>query len=685
MKYYIIMVLIVCMATLFSNTAAGSNPIGDDGVFQLDPLVVVGMFPESQTREIEGRTMETRKVVDLAEILSDELVEVQMIRKGGYGNEVSMRGFGQENMKVMIEDGVLEGACGSRKDPPLSHINMLMVDKLEIRQGPFDVTRPGCLGGSVNVVMKKPEPGFGGDLLGKVGSYGYQSEGGIIQGGTDFVQGLLGFTYAESGQYEDGDGAELWEVRTGRPAAYTEAGRNAGAFRKRDVWGMIRITPDERQTLLLSHTYGKAEDILTPRVMFDTEEEITNLSKVSWEIKDLSRFSEKLSVSLYQNRVEHYPSQAYRNVAAPKSNKVESEITGGGLSQVTELSSATFTYGIDFYHQDWRGDVYNSLTGGKINDSLIPSVESRNAGAYLQAERSMEKWVVTAGLRYDRFAQEAKEDLIFSKTVADENRRVDHLVGWHLSARHIRSGGLEFFGGVGRSQRPPTAAERYIQGGSAFFGNPALNPTANTEIDLGVRFQEGIFQCRVKAFYSDLSDYIYQESNLTGYQSYVNIEARIWGGDVLTSVDLPGVFSLEGGIAYQRGRKESRPENNDDDDLGQIAPLKSLLSLKYKSKKSDGSWMSKVFAALEWTHSEAAEDIDEDAGEVYLPAWDTINLRGGCRFPRGVFTLGIENLFDETYTVANSYEWDVISGSGSNPAVVNEPGRFIYASLRVDW
>ena len=33
-------------------------------------------------------------MVDLAEILSDELVEVQMIRKSGYGNEVSMRGFG---------------------------------------------------------------------------------------------------------------------------------------------------------------------------------------------------------------------------------------------------------------------------------------------------------------------------------------------------------------------------------------------------------------------------------------------------------------------------------------------------------------------------------------------------------------------------------------------------------------
>ena len=685
MKKFVIMLIMVCAAALSAADAKGADAREDGGVYQLDPLVVVGMSPEDKNREIGAGALEARKVVDLAEILSDELVEVQMIRKGGYGNEVSMRGFGQENLKVMIEDGILEGACGSRKDPPLSHVDMLMVERLEIRQGPFDVTGAGGLGGSVNVITRKPEPGFGGDLLAKGGSYGYRSEGGVIQGGTNLVQGLIGFSRAESGQYEDGDGAELWEVRTGRAAAYTEAGQNADAFRKRDVWGMIRITPGERQTLLLSHTYGKAEDILTPRVVFDTEEEITNLSKASWEIEDLGRFSSKLSVSLYRNLVEHYPSQRFRDVSAPKNNKVESEITGGGLSQVTELEPATFTYGIDFYHQDWWGDVYDSLTGAKLNDKLIPSVESRNIGAYLQAERGLDKWVVTAGLRYDRFTQDAGEELVFSKTVTDENRRVDHLLGWHLSAKYIRSDRLRFFGGIGRTHRTPTAAERYIQGGSAFFGNPALDPAANTEIDLGVRFRDGPWQFRVKAFYSDLSDYIYQENNLSGYKSYVNIDARMWGGDVTASVDLPGEFFLEGGIAYQRGRKERHPDNNDDDDLGQIAPLKGRLSLKYDSKKSAASWISGLLAVLEWTHSEAAEDIDEDAGEVYLPAWDTLNLRGGCRFSWGAFTLGVENLFDETYTVANSYEWDVVSGSGSNPAVVKEPGRFVYASLRIGW
>jgi len=43
--------------------------------------------------------------------------------------------------------------------------------------------------------------------------------------------------------------------------------------------------------------------------------------------------------------------------------------------------------------------------------------------------------------------------------------------------------------------------------------------------------------------------------------------------------------------------------------------------------------------------------------------------------------VGVENIFDRRYAVANSYEWDVVSGSGANPAIVYEPGRFFYTSI----
>lgn len=88
---------------------------------------------------------------------------------------------------------------------------------------------------------------------------------------------------------------------------------------------------------------------------------------------------------------------------------------------------------------------------------------------------------------------------------------------------------------------------------------------------------------QAKGFYSDLKDYIYQENNLAGYKSYTNIDAHIYGGDIKAGVDLIHGFSLDGGLAYQRGRKDSFPDNNTNKDLGQIAPLKSKLALNYNN------------------------------------------------------------------------------------------------------
>ncbi len=653
--------------------------------FQFETIVVTADAIDDEQQEIESRELRTHKVVDLAEILSDELVEVQMIRKSGYGNEVSVRGFGQENIKVLLDGGILEGACGSRKDPSLSHINMLTVQKLTVQQGPFDVTKPGCLGGYIDVVTRKPEEGFHGELLGKIGSYGFYGGGFTTTGGSDKVQWLFGYNYSESGQYEDGDGSRLWSVREGLGASYSEEGRDVKSFQKHDVWGKLQFTPNENSTILLEHSYGKANDILTPRVVFDTEEELTNLSKASWEIRNLGKLSETLTLSVYRNEVDHAPFQEYRNVAVPKNNEVESVISGGAVQNVTETDFATLTYGIDWYHREWWGDVYNSLTGQRLNDVLIPSVRSLNLGGYVKMDKTFDRLSLGLGLRYDRFRQEADEELKFTSAVTDNNRNVDHLFGGHLSFRYVLGDEAMLFGGVGRSYRTPTSSERYIQGNPGFFGNPDLKPTANTEFDVGVLYEFGGVKFQTKGFYSSLDDYIYQENNVAGYKSYTNIDAHIWGGDIKAIVDIRDGFSLEGGIAYQKGVKESFPDNNSDDDLGQMAPLKGMLALNYNSHETLRDHDRGLFGSIEWVHSSASKHIDADAGEKPLEAWDIINLRMGYRYKSYSLNVGMDNLFDTQYTVANSYEWDVIGGTGANPAIVSEPGRFIYATVGYAW
>jgi len=78
-----------------------------------------------------------------------------------------------------------------------------------------------------------------------------------------------------------------------------------------------------------------------------------------------------------------------------------------------------------------------------------------------------------------------------------------------------------------------------------------------------------------------------------------------------------------------RGRKDSYPGNNNDDNLGQIAPLKGRLGLNYHNDKLLGQKDTGLFGTVEWVHSDAAKDVDADAGEKRLAAWDIMNLRMG--------------------------------------------------------
>ena len=641
-------------------------------VFNLGEVVVTAEKEEADEKsKIESEILKAYKVVDLAEILSDEMVTATMIRKSIYGNEVALRGFGQSNLRFLADDTIVEGACGSRKDPSFSHISLLTVERIEVREGPFDVTKPGALGGSVNVVTKKPQEGFFGEILGKMGSFGYWSTGGYFTGGNKTIQGLIGYNYSESGQYEDGAGNKLSSFNP----TYNDAGKDMKAFKKHDIWGKLQFKPTDNHTILFSHTYGDASDIMTPRVGMDTESEKTNLTRVEYTVTDLGTFSEKLTLSLYHNKVEHQPSNKYRIAGSYLKNYVKSTIIGGKIENKQSTSFATFTYGFDFYHRNWDGYQINKDTGVVTKPDFFPNADALNLGFYLKTDKDIGKWSLSCGVRGDYFETEANDlldgKLRYSQSLTATNKNKDTFLSGYFFTKCCLTEASSFFGGVGHSIRTPTLVERYLQATDGFYGNPDLDATKNTELDFGFESNFQRVSFRVKGFYSWLKDYIYQQAPP---KTWTNIDAHIYGADITALADVGYNFFVEAAAAYQRGKKDSQPLNNTDKDLAQIPPLKTKLALNYDN--------SKLFATLEWIHSRCARYVDIDAGEQKLEGWDVINTRVSYRcYENLTFYLGINNILDKRYAVANSYEWDVVAGAGAKPKIVNEPGRFFYASI----
>ncbi|MBU4251506.1 MAG: TonB-dependent receptor [Candidatus Omnitrophica bacterium] len=517
-------------------------------------------------------------------------------------------------------------------------------------------------------------------MLSKFGSFGYLSQGGYVTGGSDSLQGLFGYNYSKSGQYKDGDGNKLSSFNP----AYNDDGKSMDAFKKNDFWGKVSLKPAENQNLLLSSSYGEASDIMTPRVAMDTEKEKTYLNKVEYTFDDLSSISEQLKLSAYYNRVEHYPYGKYRT-GDVNNRRIEaiSAITGAQVENKAPSDLAVFTYGTDFYHRNWYGDVFNRSTGAIVNDKLFPDVNELDFGLYVKAERDIGKLSATAGLRMDVFHSKANEDLKFSKAMTDTNAQTDVLPSANVFLKYFLHEDTNIFGGVGLTNRTPTTVERYVQESAGYYGNPDLKPSRNLETDIG--FETKILErlkFKTKGFYSYLPDYIYQQA-IGVVKTYTNIDAYMFGGDATATYDLSQGFAVEGGVAYQRGRKLDQPAGNNDKDLAEICPLKTKLALNYDKNG--------FFAKYEWVHSERSKDIDRDAGETPLKGWDVFNFRVGYQFAEkeGKLPLlnglslnfGIDNMFDKKYAVANSYEYDPTDPSGTNIRIVNEPGRFIYGSL----
>ncbi|MCD4812354.1 TonB-dependent receptor [bacterium] len=661
-----------CLGCMLGVLISGSLAKAQE-IYIMDKLVIKAepAGEGMETERINRKLLRAHKVVDLAEILSDEYIEATMIRKGAYGNEVAIRGFSQSNLGFFVDDTLLEGACGSRKDPSLSHLSLLNIERLEITQGPFDVTRAGALGGNINIVTRRPRKGMNTDIFGKYGSFGFISGGLLVNGGNSLVRGLLGYSYSESGQYQDGAGNQLSDYNPG----YSEEARDMKAFQKHDVWGKVLFNLTENQSLLLDYKYGNAKDIMTPRVGMDIESEKINMSSIEYTLENFGSFSKKIKIKAYYNQVEHDPSNKYRNVSVYMANDVMTSFVGAKIENQQDSGWALLTYGVDFYVRKWNGLQINKDTGIITKPYLFPDVETQDIGLYIKADKEMDKVLMSFGLRGDWFQNEAKklEDsvLIFSQNLTDTNKDSEIFPSGYIFGKYFLTDELNLFGGVGHSVRTPTGAERYLQASGGFYGNPDLKPTRNTEADIGIQMERNGFSLRAKGFYSLLKDYIYQQSGPP--KTWTNINARMYGADLKIVIDLVYNTSLEAAVACQRGTKETQPLNNEDQDLAQIPPLKTRLALSYDN--------SGFFGIVDWIHSEKAGNVDADAGEQEVLGWNVFNLRAGYEYHPFVVNVGIENILDKAYAVANSYEWDVVGGSGANPKIVNEPGRFVFVNI----
>ncbi len=646
-----------------------------------DDAMPVITVESTKLSDISGEEV---KSADLAEALTKKVPGVSLVRRSGIANDIILRGQKKDNINILIDDAKVYGACPNRMDPPTSHILTNNIEGITITEGPYDVENFGTLSGAVKITTKEPSKEIAGEVGVNFGSWGYRKQYTTVSGGSDKVRMLVSASNESSGQYEDGDGNNFYEqidnlIQDGAPATvqYKDQYKDIDAYKKQTLMGKVYADITDKQKLKLSYTANRSDDVLYPSSSMDALYDDSDIFTAEYVISDLGDYSKSLDFQYYDSRVDHPMSTFYRlsSGATDSANEMISALTtrvqGIKIKNTLDLAdNSQLKVGVDTSKRNWDGTYEKKgmnaamITGRKS----IDDVDTTNRAIFAEWEKRYSATTVKTGLRYDDTHIETAGSL------GQPDNDYTGLSA-NIFANYQLSKSTRLFGGVGRAHRVPDARELYFMSAMGMpqpeVGTPDLDQTTNTEIDLGVEKRYQSASVKAKVFHSWLNNYIYYNSSKTT-NVFENIDATIYGLSLSGDWFATDNVSLDFGLSWQRGQKEEALAGQTDRDLAEITPLKLNLGLNY-------DYALRSTARVELVAADRWKDFDADNGEQEIAGYSVVNMKVQHGLTRNIeLTAGVDNLFDKTYAVTNTYQDLTLLTAGGSPMLMNEPGRYLY-------
>ncbi len=621
----------------------------------------VHVYPEEINKE---------KDIDLGSLLFKNIPEINIGRKGVFITDIFLYGFGREKVNVLFDDSRIYGACPSGMDLPPFFTRSYDIQGIQIINGIEDIENQGSFGGRINIMTKKPQGKTGFRLNTNKGSYGLNSTGFDF----NLNNTLFSFISEYAKPYRTGEGKKITEYPTGM-FAYQNKYKNKKAFDLKQTSFKTQI-----EKLYFEGYYMNANSILYPYLLMDSTKDESFRFYINYKpVKSID-------LKTYYSYMKHDMSDRYRKSAIDWTNGVKS--TRGYMMRTLAVSRvygvkitgmlSSIKAGVEFYKRYWNAD--NVLMMIK-NDGMIPGVNMFNAGFFIKGKEDVNKNLsFLYGVRIDH--TNSKADLNAFK----DNKNLYMLYygkNKFYAEKNYFSGFVSLITKIssklaakitlGQQTRFPNPQELFIAlkrppSKPDWVGNPWLKPEKNREISIEADTNIKYSKIKIRAFYSDLKDYIYL-TKLTSPKkalSYENIDAYMYGISLNTFLLINEYLYSNIGISYQRGRKKS---DSIDKDLAEIPPAKVFLKLVYEKD----SYSLK----LEDIYSFSQEKVDSFLNEQPTDSWNVVNVSGTYRANNLEFTVGIDNLFDKFYYSHLSY----LRNPFMTGTKVPEPGRFLYARV----
>ncbi len=631
---------------------------------ELDTVVVSATRSERSQADAPVKTeVVTRQEIERthARTLTQALENIPGLQlreiHGKSGYELSLQGLNSDQVLVLIDGLPISASTGSTVN--LSQYLVGEIERIEVIKGAASAQYgSSAMGGVINVITRRTQPGLRGNLDLSVGSYGEQNDAGRAlapgrsSGRAQLAAGNANWRLAAQAEVLDDQGFAL------DPAGWS---RQGDAMRREQYGARLDWLPAAGLQFwldgsrYLENDTQRYQTYAPPKyIPQQKQEEITRDRWVAggeWRFAGHGRLSGNWLHEQYDTR-----SVAQANGALTGDRRARQTLQQASLQlDLPAWYSQLWQVGIDL-----RRDTLAQLNNGYSELQRSGMAERESHELYLQNDVFLGDWLeLVAGLR-------AQHDSDFGGHAAPKLALKADL----LNTAEQRLVGRASWG---QGYRVPNLKERYYLFdhsalGYMVLGNPALQPERSNSYQLGLDWHWGTtLAVQANAFYNQIRDLIQvDQDQATVVQGvaqyrYENLaNARTAGLELATQWQALPTLALNAAYTYTHTR---------DEQTGQALTRRPEHIARFGL-----DWTPRTGSTLSWRTQWQSRELVSSASQAYSPAWSKSDLSFNQQLGRDLTAYaGISNLFNAQRDFSDANDFGPLAG------------RFVYLGARYQW
>ncbi len=550
-----------------------------------------------------------------------------LIRKGVFfAQDIYADGFKKGDVGVVVDGERYHCACPNRMDSPLSRVNPLELESVELNKTAGNIQ--SGLGGKVSFHRTVPvEP-----ISLKAGLSGSSAASQTFDGSfsAEGFNHRLSLRYSTGLPYEDADGRDFKQLY---------------GYKDNFSYKLAEATFHGAEKLW---KYGGAftytENVSFPYLLMD---EISN--------KVFSGYVSYSENKIYFNYTDHLMTNQLR------------VSTGSMVSDAKNLTIGAIGNFYEVFYRNWNIENVIATPMTTINNNMLPDVNMYSASLFKKIDFSTISISGRAGVVHHSVGNDKRLDFYKSLYSDAESNRWFPTFGLSTNYSTIISDEWNAAGLIEAASEAPETEYMFIAVQKPMAKpNWSGNPTLNQPIRTTLRGSVGYNFFNLELFGTRVWNYVNLKKDVVGtkpYTTYENVNAYMLGFNFNFNWNF---IDMNAGYTYAQNTTNETP-------LSEIPPFSV-------STKLTSPVFYNTLVYVMHTYNNAQLRVDETLNETTTPAWNKIDM--GAVYNAGSFliSLEIENITNALYYQHLSYLRDPFS-SGNR---VFEPGTTVRLNFRLN-